>query len=103
MIVSGGRVAVVCAVVAGMLAGGAEPFRVSRRLHFMRGWSHDKAKQVFAGSTSAGSADGAGPREGVQPSVGPRSARSRGRLAVRRRLFGTGSGRPSGTEGFVPV
>ena len=27
-----------------------EPYRVSRRLHFMRGWGHGKAKQVFTGS-----------------------------------------------------
>ena len=38
--------------------GKVEPPRVSRRLHLLRGWSHDKTKQVFTGGKRARSADG---------------------------------------------
>ncbi len=30
-----------------------EPLRVSRRLHLLRGWSHDKTKEVFTGGKRA--------------------------------------------------
>ena len=39
-----------------------EPLRLSRRLHTLRGWSHESnVKTVFAGSQSTGGADGRGP------------------------------------------
>ena len=34
-----------------------EPSQVSRRLQLLRGWSHDKTKQVFTGGERARSAD----------------------------------------------
>jgi carboxymethylenebutenolidase len=35
-----------------------EPPRFSRRLHFLRGWSHEQGEQIFAGSPWAGRAAG---------------------------------------------
>lgn len=37
-----------------------EPPRDSRRLHFLRGWSHEQAKEVLTGSQGAGRAHGPG-------------------------------------------
>ena len=42
-----------------------EPYRVYRRLHFMRGWGHGKGKEVLTGGSRASGADGFGPRGGV--------------------------------------
>ena len=37
----------------------SEPPRLSRRLQLLRGWSNDKADEVFPGSAGAGGSDGA--------------------------------------------
>jgi len=36
----------------------SEPPRDCRRLHFVRGWSHETAKQIFSGSKRASGSDG---------------------------------------------
>jgi len=49
--------------------GSSEPPRVFRRLFFLRGWSHDKTKQVLSRGPGAGSSDGVGSRARAQFAV----------------------------------
>lgn len=62
----------------------SEPPRDYRRLNCLRGWSHEKIKQVFPGSSGASGSDGVGARTGLRFSVvGDRLDRGQNRLHPR--------------------
>jgi hypothetical protein len=56
--------------VQGGSGGSHEPPREQRRLHSVRGWSHEQTRQGGAGAAGAHGADGPGARRGVCVRVG---------------------------------
>ena len=69
---------------------GCEPPRVSRRLHLLRGWSHDKTKEVFTGGKRARSGGWLSTSRLSRNLSGQRSHRLRRRLTVRGKRYARG-------------